>query len=458
MNLEIFTSFKVLSSSTYSKMAIIKNCTLARHAEISAGFKANGYETVFSKAEQTLHTAVYKKDSEVVTTLRDSSTSELRIMWEDEKYNCLDPMIAPESTGNGETVMSQIGVGAYGHQDDDPMIGLLYIIKNSDGEAIVLDGGMPNEENVEDIYNMLASHGVAKDENGKYIIAAWIFTHAHGDHIGTFNALAKTRPEGITVKYFLYNFPGDSKVAWGGGRYEEFENNIDEKYPTAKRVVPRMGQIYYFGNVRVNIIFSPEMLYDENRPQTYFNDTGIAFVVKAEGVKTLFTGDIGDFAAAETVRCIRPATLKSDFVQITHHGLYTSTYLTPHSAEERDVMTKEERAEWEAERHINENLTRLYTEADPKIGLWPMGDTNGQPRNGRTTVMRDWSRQYGQTAYFVDTSREDSGYDGVNIVRKGDLITYTMSSETELMITKFLFKDGEAVLQNNQTWESFLEK
>ena len=70
--------------------------------------------------------------------------------------------------------------------------------------------------------------------------------------------------------------------------------------------------------------------------------------------------------------------------------------------------------------------------------------------------MRDWSRTYGQVAYFVDIDSEDSGYDGVNIVRKGDLITYTMSSEDMLMITKFAFKDGKAELITNQTYESYL--
>ena len=160
--------------------------------------------------------------------------------------------------------------------------------------------------------------------------------------------------------------------------------------------------------------------------------------------------------AEKTLECFRPATLKSDFVQITHHGLYTAAYKTRYTADEASLLTREERHAREAERHIHENLTKLYETAAPSVGLWPMGDTLGHPRNGRTTVMRDWSRTYGQVAYFVDIDSEDSGYDGVNIVRKGDLITYTMSSEDMLMITKFLLKDGKAELITNQTYESYL--
>ena len=181
-------------------------------------------------------------------------------------------------------------------------------------------------------------------------------------------------------------------------------------------------------------------------------------MLEAEGVKAMFLGDGGEMCAQKTMECIKTANLKCDFVQITHHGLYTSNYLTPYTADEVALLTRDERYAREAERHIHENLTKLYETADPSVGLWPMGDTLGHPRNGRTTVMRDWSRTYGQVAHFVDIDSPDSGYDGVNVVRKGDLITYTMSSEDKLMITKFAFKDGKATLITNQTFESFLEE
>ncbi len=455
MNIRSIPGISVINSTDYSKTLVLKNYSIKDHASLASALKSEGYEEIFKKTELALSTGVYKKDGEVVTLCRDSATAEMRIMWEEEKYNSTEPIKSPETVGDGETVMSQIGVGAYGQYDDDPMIGMLYIIKNSDGHAIIIDGGLPTEGNADDVLKALSSHKIAKDSNGKFIIDAWIFTHAHNDHVGAFNAFAIKHPDKAAVNYFLYNMPTDTKVAPPATDAPVFESHIDLFAP-AKRVIPRMGQIYYFGNVKVTMLFSPDMIYVPGVVIPYYNDAGITFAVEAEGVKALFMGDAGEVAAQKMVQCIRPSTLKSYFVQITHHGLYTSGYLTPHSAEERAIMTREERNAWEAERHINKNLTKLYEAAAPQIGLWPMGDTNGQPRNGRTTVMRDWSREYGQTAYFVDTSREDSGYDGVNIVKKGDLITYTMSSETELMITKFTFKNGEVTLDENRTWESFL--
>ncbi len=458
MNIELLTNFPILNSSTYSKMAILKDYDLKKMAALFAKFKNNGYEQKFSYPNKNLNTTVFYKEGDVVTLCRNGATGELRVMWEDEKYNSLDTIVKPESVGGGETTLSQIGVGAYGHFDDDPMISLHYLIKNSDGHAIILDGGCPIDENADDIYKALESHNIAKDENGKYIIDAWFFSHAHGDHIGAFQNFAPKYSDRATVKYIIYNFPGDGNVASREGDFDRFENNINTHFPEAKRIVPRAGLSYYFGNVTMEVLYSPDMLYCPERRLPYFNDTSTIITLKAEGVKALFMGDGGEMCAEFIMDTIKKSAIPSTFVQITHHGLYTSNYITPRTADEVNAMTREEKDAREAERHVNKRLTELYTTAAPKVGLWPMGDTLGQPRNGRTTVMRDWSRYYGQTAYFVDTAAEDSGYNGVNIVKKGDLVTYTASSETELMITKFLLTDKTFVLLTNETWESYLEK
>ena len=69
-----------------------------------------------------------------------------------------------------------------------------------------------------------------------------------------------------------------------------------------------------------------------------------------------------------------------------------------------------------------------------------------QLRNGRTTVMQHWSREYGQAAYFVDLEADQVSYDGINVVKKGELVTYTASSETELMLTQFSLCDSAVKL------------
>lgn len=458
MQFSRFFEIPVLKSSTYSEMVIRPDCSARSHATIIAGLKADGFEEHFSAANAALHTAILSNGEEVVTLCRNSVTGELRVMREAAKYNNVAPLKKPEAVSGDEVVLSQIGVGAYGHFEDDPMIGMLYLVKLADGRALLIDGGMPCEECADDIYKALESHGIAKDGDGKYAVAAWVFTHAHGDHIGAFNCFAPKYSDRVSVEYLLYNFPGDGNVASREADFPAFEKKIDDHFPAAKRIVPRAGAVYYFGNATLRVLCSPDLLYTAERRLPYFNNTSITLMLEANGTKTLFMGDGGDAVAAKMLECLAPKMLKSDMVQITHHGLYTNAFITPRTPEELAVMTKEEKAEREAERHIHENLTRLYETAAPSIGLWPMGDTNGQPRNGRTTVMQHWTRQYGQAAYFVDLDAEQVGYDGVNIVRKGDLVTYTASSETELMITSFSLQGGKTSLLCNETWESYLSK
>ena len=455
MDLSLFFDIHVLQSSTYSKMILRPNCTVKEHAAIVAKLKAQSFEEHFSKANAGLHTAIFSNGEQVISLMRSSATGELRVTWEEERYNALAPLQQPAEAPKGEATVSQIGVGAYGAFDDDPMIGMLYLVKLADGRALLIDGGMPCEGCADDIYKALESHGIAKDSEGRYLIAGWIFTHAHGDHIGAFLHFAPKYGNRVNVEYLLYHFPGDGNVAPRDADFPAFEKKIDDYFPTARRIVPRAGALYYFGNAALRVLCSPDLLYTPEKRLAYFNNTSITLMLEIEGTKTLFMGDGGDLVAAKMLECHAPSVLKSDMVQITHHGLYTNAFDTPRTPEELAVMTKEEKAAREAERHICKNLTRLYETAAPSIGLWPMGDTNGQPRNGRTTVMQHWSRTYGQVAYFVDLEAPQVGYDGVNIVKKGELTTYTASSETELMITKFALRDGTVTLLCNQTWGSY---
>ncbi len=450
-----FFDIPVLKSSTYSEMVIRPDCTVKAHAAIAAGLKSDGFEERFSATNAALHTTIFENGTEVVTLCRSSSTGELRVMREESRYNDTTPLQKPAEATEGEVLLSQIGVGAYGLFDDDPMIGMLYLIKLADGRAILIDGGMPCEGCADDIFKALESHGIARDENGRYAVAAWVFTHAHGDHIGAFMHFAPKYADRVSVDYILYNFPGDGNVASRDADFPAFERTVNTHFPTARRIVPRAGAVYHFGNAALRCLCSPDLLYTPDRRLPYFNNTSITLMLEANGTKTLFMGDGGDAVAAKMLECLAPKLLRSDMVQITHHGLYTNAFDTPRTPEELAVMTKEEKAAREAERHIHKNLTRLYETAAPSIGLWPMGDTNGQLRNGRTTVMQHWSREYGQVAYFVDLEADRVGYDGVNVVKKGPLVTYTASSETELMLTQFSLYEGAVKLLYNGTWQSF---
>ena len=93
--------------------------------------------------------------------------------------------------------------------------GMSYIIHLSDGTFLIVDGGWSdtNEKEADKLYNQLvALAGEGKD----IVIAGWIFTHCHGDHIGTFNLFVNKYHDMVTIKEILYNFPADSEIATSG--------------------------------------------------------------------------------------------------------------------------------------------------------------------------------------------------------------------------------------------------
>ena len=47
----------------------------------------------------------------------------------------------------------------------------------------------------------------------KPVIAAWIFTHLHGDHIGVFNCFSLAHHDDVVLERLYYNFPKDAETA-----------------------------------------------------------------------------------------------------------------------------------------------------------------------------------------------------------------------------------------------------
>ncbi len=88
-----------------------------------------------------------------------------------------------------------------------------YIITTEDEKVIVIDGGF-----AQDAENML--HHL-RHVTGRPVphVDAWIFTHAHGDHISCFVEIVKQHWDALTVGRVMYNFPSEQycarEEAWG---------------------------------------------------------------------------------------------------------------------------------------------------------------------------------------------------------------------------------------------------
>lgn len=196
--------------------------------------------------------------------------------------------------------------------------GMCYVYRLCDGSFLVIDGGFSSEANVDRLYTFLQKQ--APDPQ-RITVAAWVFSHDHSDHVGAFNVFAKKYGASVAVERFLFNFPGESqctaKSGYGDGAYTK--GAIKAYYPNATVHKVHAGQIYYIRNATVRILWSLEMM--QPHTLTYYNNTSVVMQVEAEGVKTLFLGDCGEDEQKAILACYSASTLKSDVLQVAHHGI-----------------------------------------------------------------------------------------------------------------------------------------
>ena len=195
--------------------------------------------------------------------------------------------------------------------------GMCYFIKLSDGTFIVVDGGY--KADLEDAYKTLA------DLNGSEYgihIRAWIITHSHADHYEMFDNFAMKYAKNVTLDTVMFSPLGQVDA------YEQDKYLNNSVYTAAGRFGADVCHIYtgmsfIFGDITLEILASPEHIYKTSDPQD-FNETSIVFRIRNDEGSMIFLADCGSYVCDWLVDTYGEA-LKSDMVQLAHHGCETAT-------------------------------------------------------------------------------------------------------------------------------------
>jgi len=401
-------------------------------------------------------TIILERANNIVTMYCDEANDEIRVMLETNKN--IIPLNPTEETGKGVLTVAQVGVERM-RENDNPLIGMCYVIKLSNGNAIVIDGGFNTKICAENLYNTLEKLDIEKSQN-KYVIEAWIITHAHNDHTGAYKAFSSIYSSKATVKNIMQSFPSSENLVVGGGK-----NFSREKFSEASLIIPHAGLKYHFGNATISMLYTPEMLYTATSQLDYFNDTSLVFKIEIGNSSVLFMGDAGDVVSTELIASYNTSALKSNIFQLSHHGLYTSAGST----------------------HNWTNQKMVYDAIDADYVFLPMHEyLEGNSRNGRHTVLISWAASGYQISYVMNTSDNHGlwgidqnyytdfvnsvangtaikptlyGYDGINkIVNQNGLITYLGANETDPMITIFELNGDNVTLKTNEELHKWLGK
>lgn len=239
-----------------------------------------------------------------------------------------------------------------------------YVIKTAKGKLIVIDGGAAGDQETKAPYMASALRAIAGVGAGEYFeVEAWFLSHAHSDHIAEIGKLLlgyTNSSEQITVNVkgsddkavtyatdtnfkinnFYFDIPNtDNRVtgssdfsAWWvdtalvqglnnyatvngitinseSGNYYDDINGAYINYSTIKR-----GQNIYIDNVRL------EILQTWSINETQVNDNSLIFRAWVDGQSLLFLNDAAVDAGNRLYKTYGAEYLKSDIVQLAHHG------------------------------------------------------------------------------------------------------------------------------------------
>lgn len=195
------------------------------------------------------------------------------------------------------------------------------VFRTKSGKLVIVDGGQ--EEDAEHILDCLEALSPGK----KPVITAWLFSHAHGDHYGLFYQLCQ-RPElasRIEVEHVYCNFLPPyyytklSKEA--GDRYAEpiaCIENADKVFDCRVHTL-EAGEHIIVDELDIEVLHVPSLPLCDG---CTINDTSVVFKVTHESGQTVMLLTDGEEVVSNALLKLDPAKLKSDIVQVGHHGCW----------------------------------------------------------------------------------------------------------------------------------------
>ena len=261
------------------------------------------------------------------------------------------PILESENTYENKVEASFAQLGVEFPVDGELAIaGMCYVAQASDGSFIIIDGGHKTDYCSKQLYDYMKEY--APDPNN-IVIAAWIITHAHADHVGAFSDFADKYADKVTLELFIANTPTDQALIDGGiegdlsGRRVMWQKAATY-FEGTELITAHVGHQYYLRDVKIEVLFTTEVYTP--KLITHGNTTSMVFSVEIGGQKILILADATN-EVCSVLRDMYGNYLKSDFVQTAHHGSNTG-----------------KTGEYDA-------VIDVYELASASVVLWPCGES-----------------------------------------------------------------------------------
>ena len=214
--------------------------------------------------------------------------------------------------------------------------GMCIIFQLADGRFFIIDAGMGGKyadgrewigSSSGWIYATLKKH--AKDpKNIK--VAGWLITHVHSDHAGGLYDMAlgyhgstkkgkhTVMPKEVTkyiqIENLIYNQPATTKFGRNG-----WMNTIINAFGIKNVIKAHPGQVFHYADLTLTIYGAQDLMLEKSAESGDLNDFSVVSRVEFNKKTALFLGD-SDTIPNPRLADIYKSTLKSDILQLAHHG------------------------------------------------------------------------------------------------------------------------------------------
>ena len=266
--------------------------------------------------------------------------------------------------------------------------GMAYVISLCDGRAIVIDGGEATDESCYQMNKRVLYNYLKKLSSGGEIgVALWVITHFHSDHVDVAARFLRECREELEIESFLYNCAPTVESFTQSEREEELSREATWKaamalYPEARHITPRGGDRLSVVDVTLDILATASDPYPESPTEANSVSSVIKFTFE-NGRSFMVLGDatgrrLTALVDPESEIYVPEERLKSDILQVAHHGLAVGR-------EDEYPM-----------------ITELYQRIAPKVAFWAI--------NEKRFLTDKWCRDPNKTyhKFLLDTVGENN--------------------------------------------------
>lgn len=239
------------------------------------------------------------------------------------KLYCTEGQYLPETVPpvfEKKTPASITQIGRRGASQLAP--GMSYIVQAEDGSFVIIDGGGHDEEDAAELLRFLREHHPG---TGVPVIAAWMITHPHPDHMALAEYFLEKYKGDVELRMAAYNIPDLAKITVPHEdlprhivpHVERFRRAVATGFPGAKTYVFHTGDTLYLPGLRMDFLFTHEDYYPHEF--SWVNHLSAAWKIEGASRTALILGDCEKGLCQQMASAYGEA-LRCDVLQLTHHG------------------------------------------------------------------------------------------------------------------------------------------